>query len=95
LVVRALRRQGVVHRHQLLRLVIVYNFFADIHSLVVCFDTVIVAECRMNLLLDYAAHTIGQVVSHGIQKGELGRLLLYRQSSHCDELLEEPLVGLA
>ena len=61
-VVRALRRRGVVHRYQFLSLVIVFNFFADIHSLVVCFNAIIVAECRVDLLLDDAAHTVGEVV---------------------------------
>jgi hypothetical protein len=75
-VVRALRRRRVIHRYQFLSLAIVDNFFADIHSLVVFIDTIFVAECRVDLLLDDAAHTVGQVVGHRIQIGEFCALLL-------------------
>lgn len=49
----------------------------------------------MHLLFNDRLHAISKLVTQGIQKVSLRFNLLFRESSHGDELLNEPLVSFA
>ena len=68
IVVCPLRILRVFNDDKLSSLLVLHFTLSDVHGLVICIDTLFVAEGGVDFLLNDVAHALRQVVRHGVQK---------------------------